>query len=126
MGKKVTLFIGIICLIVGIFLASAYWIYPPFGETLTSTGILISTTVVTFVTSYQPIWIGMVAGGVIVGTVILTGHRIWVFIKGIGKQDTRRELVKAGLGSTPSSGTIVRANPDTAETAPIAEKVETA
>ena len=66
-GKKTVLILAIICITLGIGFATLYWRYPPFGEALAATGALISTTVVAFVMSSQPVWMGLIIGGAIVG-----------------------------------------------------------
>ena len=68
-GKKTVLISAIICTVVGLGLATLYWRYPPFGEAITATGALISATVIDFVMSSQPVWMGLIIGGAIVGVV---------------------------------------------------------
>jgi len=75
MSKKTVLILAIICTVVGLGLATLYWRYPPFGEALAATGALISTTVVAFVMSSQPVWMGLIIGGAIVGFISILAFK---------------------------------------------------
>lgn len=94
MSKKMVVILAVIFLAIGGVIATLYWTYPPFKESLISTSAFIYTWTLATVTSMQPMWLGMAVGGAIIGFFAFTGHSIWVFIKNLGFRKTVEPVMR--------------------------------